>query len=339
MVLSVIEEVAAACYHLCCLRGRDLCDHHVLLCNHLGVEAERRVAAPYIVEPAWVGSKPLVELVDVHPYPSCFSYMGGNAAPSWIQASLLVLSSVAHNTRAGIVQSRLDFFLISRHLNYQISDSNLKPGFKSDHSLIKLVVDLLHTQKRGKGYWKFNNSLLHDKTYVQLIKEELKILATNKDIQDKCCFWDFIKCRIRTLTISYCTALSRQNRKQEEILASKLESLEKKLGFRSKAQWVEHGEKNNKYFLNLEKRNCNLKYIKKLITDKAIELTEPDQILDEEKQFYKVLYTSKIKQCEDACQFFLKPESMPQLNEIDKQLCDASLKLEELVKAVKEFKK
>ena len=89
------------------------------------------------------------------------------------------------------------------------------------------MVDLLHTEKRGKGYWKFNNSLLHDKTYVQLIKEELKILATNKDIQDKCCFWDVIKCRIRTLTISYCTALSRRNRKQEEILATKLESLEK----------------------------------------------------------------------------------------------------------------
>ena len=89
---------------------------------------------------------------------------------------------------AGIVQSRLDFFLKSRHLNYQISDSNLKPGFKSDHSLIKLVVDLLHTHQRGKGYWKFNNSLLNDKTYVQLIKEELKQLATNRDIQNKCCF-------------------------------------------------------------------------------------------------------------------------------------------------------
>ena len=117
------------------------------------------------------------------------------------------------NTRVGIIQSRLDFFLISQHLNYQISNSNLKPGFKSDHTLINLVVDLLHTQKRDKGYWKFNNRLLHDKTYVQLMKEELKILATNKDIHDKCCFGDFVKCRIHTLTISYSTALSRRNRK------------------------------------------------------------------------------------------------------------------------------
>ena len=80
------------------------------------------------------------------------------------------------NTRAGVVQARLDFFLISRHLNYLISNCSFKPGYKSDHSLISLNIDLLDTHKSGKSYWKFNNSLLHDNTYVQLIKEELKML-------------------------------------------------------------------------------------------------------------------------------------------------------------------
>ena len=61
------------------------------------------------------------------------------------------------------------------------------------------------------------------------------------------------------------------------------------------------------------------------------------QYLMNKNEFYKDLYTYKIKQCENVCQFFLKPETMPRLNEIDKQLCDAPLKLEELVKAVKEL--
>ena len=39
---------------------------------------------------------------------------------------------------------------------------------------------------------------------------------------------------------------------------------------RSKAKWVEEGEK---FFLNLEKRNYNNKYIKKLISGDNTELT------------------------------------------------------------------
>ena len=89
------------------------------------------------------------------------------------------------------------------HLNYLISNCSFKPGYKSDHSLISLSIDLLDTHKRGKSYWKFNNSLLYDKTYVQLTKEELKMLATDNTIKDKSSFWDFVKCKIRSLTISY----------------------------------------------------------------------------------------------------------------------------------------
>ena len=37
---------------------------------------------------------------------------------------------------------------------------------------------------------------------------------------------------------------------------------------RSKTKWVEDGEKNTKYFLNLEKRNYNNTYIKMLINKK-----------------------------------------------------------------------
>ena len=133
------------------------------------------------------------------------------------------------NTRAGVVQARLDYFLISQHLNYLISNCSFKPDYKSDHSLISLSIDLLDTHKRGKSYSKFNNSLLYDKTCVQLIKEELKILATDNTIKDKSSFWDFVKCKIRSLTISYSVTLAKRKRKQEEILFKKLESMENNL--------------------------------------------------------------------------------------------------------------
>lgn len=37
----------------------------------------------------------------------------------------------------------------------------------------------------------------------------------------------------------------------------------------SKSQWVEDREKNTKYFINLEKRKHNQKYLKKLIDEKV----------------------------------------------------------------------
>ena len=46
----------------------------------------------------------------------------------------------------------------------------IKPGIKSDHSLSKITLDLLHTQARGCSYWKFNNTLLKDIDYIEMIK-------------------------------------------------------------------------------------------------------------------------------------------------------------------------
>ena len=79
------------------------------------------------------------------------------------------------NTRSGIVQSRLDYFLISEGLSYAVKNTDIKPGFSSDHSLICVDMELSETNKRGRGFWKFNNDLLTDKVYIDLIKSTLEI--------------------------------------------------------------------------------------------------------------------------------------------------------------------
>ena len=62
---------------------------------------------------------------------------------------------------------------------------------------------------------------------------------------------------------------------------------------RSKAQWYEFGEKNNKYFYNLEKINHKKKHITSLIKEDGNTVREPKQILEEEERFLKKLYQSK----------------------------------------------
>jgi len=62
---------------------------------------------------------------------------------------------------------------------------------------------------------------------------------------------------------------------------------------RSRVRWYEYGEKNSKYFYNLEKTNQRKKHITALKVDDHTKLTEPREILEEEERFFKQIYTSK----------------------------------------------
>ena len=63
---------------------------------------------------------------------------------------------------------------------------------------------------------------------------------------------------------------------------------------RSRARWYEHGERNSKYFVNLEKRAYERKHIVKLKTKENIYLDELNNILCQIENFYKALYSSLI---------------------------------------------
>ena len=79
------------------------------------------------------------------------------------------------NSKNGFVHSRLDFWLISIGLSYLIKQILINPGNGSAHSLISIFIDQTETQTRSRGgYWKFNNSLLNDLEYVQLIKHTIE---------------------------------------------------------------------------------------------------------------------------------------------------------------------
>ena len=72
-------------------------------------------------------------------------------------------------TRKGRVSSRLDYWLISSHLCFDIQSTEIEPSIKTDHSLVSLTLVLRESPERGRGTWKFNNSLLTDKDYVDRI--------------------------------------------------------------------------------------------------------------------------------------------------------------------------
>jgi len=55
----------------------------------------------------------------------------------------------------------------------------------------------------------------------------------------------------------------------------------------------EFGEKNSKYFLNLEKRNHRKKHITSLKNEDGSVLRNAKQILEEQESFFKNIYKSK----------------------------------------------
>ena len=68
--------------------------------------------------------------------------------------------------RTPLIFTRLDHWLVSEHLCNLITGCKVQPGIKSDHSIIQLNLDTKQNY-RGKGFWKFNSSLLHDPDYVK----------------------------------------------------------------------------------------------------------------------------------------------------------------------------
>ena len=60
-------------------------------------------------------------------------------------------------TKKGLVQSRLDYWLISNHLLYDFCSQDIKPGIRSDHSVVEIKFEIKNTQKKGRGFFKFNS--------------------------------------------------------------------------------------------------------------------------------------------------------------------------------------
>ena len=184
-----------------------------------------------------------------------------------------------------LIQSRLDFFLTSISLESEIDKVTISPSICTDHSLVSLCLRIPDSQKRGNSFWKFNNSLLKNSEYILLIKSVIKDIVAENPISNKSTLWEYVKCQIRTETLAYSSRKAKIRKNTENQILNKLENLEVQLHLcndvhiqneydklkqeyediqaekskgiilRSKAKYVEDGEKSTKFFLNLEKRS------------------------------------------------------------------------------------
>ena len=68
-------------------------------------------------------------------------------------------------------------FLISDLLSIYVTDEDIEAGYRTDHSMITITLTLWKLEYRNRLLWKFNNSLLKDKTFVNKINDVIKTVV------------------------------------------------------------------------------------------------------------------------------------------------------------------
>lgn len=100
---------------------------------------------------------------------------------------------------------------------------SIKPGYRSDHSSVLLELKF-NKFIRGRGLWKFNNSLLTDKTFIEKVKQTI-LKVQDQYLQDDdinhSIFLEVLLMEIRSITISY-SSFKKKEREKIEITLLKI---------------------------------------------------------------------------------------------------------------------
>ena len=181
-------------------------------------------------------------------------------------------------------------------------------------------------------------------------------------------FWEVLHAQLRGLIMSYASGKKRQQNYQENKLIKEISVLESKLAqelnnenyisnlkeknneleeirmhklngslIRSRWQNVSMGEKPSKYFLNMENKNFVSKNIRELkIGNKTI--NNPKDILEEMKIFYNNLYKHKEHLDIEDTELNRVRDSLPKLNNADRENMEKEITMEELGFIIKKSK-
>lgn len=221
------------------------------------------------------------------------------------------------STKDFTIRSRLDRLYIPQNL-LGTTFASIRACPLSDHSVAEISIQPNGARARGKGVWKMNNGILEDKTYQREVRGFIEYWKyRKKEFQSIGEWWDEGKRRIKVITIRSLVRKSRNRRKQEDDLKKKLTQLKNEgrpkpdkiieiehqlndiiqkrlegVKIRSRASWIEEGEKPTKFFFDLERKKQSNAIIYKLEIDGQT-VNEDTEIMETIREFYQQLYTKE----------------------------------------------
>ena len=178
-------------------------------------------------------------------------------------------------------------------------------------------------------------------------------------------FWETLLATLRGIIIRYSKAKKGKKTRERKLLEGKINKLDKIISsgqstienytelvrlneelirlrkedlngafIRSRADWLEHGEKPSRFFLNLENKNRVNKNIAEIKIDENTKITNQMQILEKVKEFYEELYKKPDQQI-NTDNIRTIPEK---LTDVEQEALDSPLTKKEIDTALSQLK-
>ena len=244
-------------------------------------------------------------------------------------------------------------------------------GF-SDHRAVILTTDFA-TFKRGPSIYKMNTSILNNHGFVNSVKNEINRIKTLKNILNPSQLWECIKAQIRGLSMQHSKHINLNKNYEKYKLSKNLTALEDKIsagdvseeteiqliktktGFeaitlaetrgaqlRAGIKYAELGEKNNRFFFNLEKNRACTNTIFRIKDENGLELNSSNDILGYLKSYYENLYKNVEYNCtlpmHEVDRLFLNNSNITPIDTLEKEQTDLEMTSEEILHALKKSK-
>ena len=265
------------------------------------------------------------------------------------------------SSKKQLIHRRLDYVFVPNTFQEYVTNVDILPSFQSDHSPVMVSFEFSKNHNRGRGMWKFNNSLLHDDGFCDGIKDTIVLTLNDNSDSNPHLKWEILKYELRKFSIKFSknrsklrnlqknahekivkdfetnpspTCLQEQYDDSKSWLESWYDDLTKGAILRSKSEWYEKGEKSTKFFLNLEKKNSTKNTIRNVFIkndDNTMSQSDDEvMILNHAKTFYETLFKRKSNCSFNECSVLLSEINTPTLSQKQKEQCDKMLAIEEL---------
>ena len=220
---------------------------------------------------------------------------------------------------SGFLQRGLDHFFVSNLLQESVNKTEVLAASFTDNSHLLFSLDLRKDENRGKGFWKFQNSLSMNSDFQTKTKFHIESTLEILQIEVR---WEVLKYEMRKFSIELSKLQVENMKKEKLLLKNKLKKLDNNTNYienleyidcrnkldekyeqkingiriRSKCDWCEYGEKSSKFFLNLEKTIATQSTIRNITKDKK-DLNVIKEFVNNFLTFLKA-YFQKILRCQ-----------------------------------------